>query len=457
MKKSKEKNLFNREKGTTAFITVGFAVLILFGTLLLSLPISSAEGRFTSFSDSLFTATSATCVTGLSVVDTATYWSLFGQLVILGLIQIGGLGFMSLAFMLSMIIKRRISPHERMLLMQSYNINNYENTLGFVKRIAKYTFGIEFVGALLLSFRFIPDFGWGNGIYKSVFHSVSAFCNAGFDIIGVGNPEIKAMSHYVADPLVNITLMLLIALGGIGFVVVNDLSNCVKTKKRISVYTKIVLVLTVGLILSGALMFLGLEWNNPNTIGNKSLGEKILASFFHSVTLRTAGFSMIDNSMLTSGTQLMSMVFMFIGGASGSTAGGVKVVTVGVLVYTVICVAIGKRNVSIFGRKLSNESFMKAVTIVMIQFFLVILSTLIISVSMNTDVIKAAFESVSASGTVGLSLNFTPTLNTLSRFVIIFLMYFGRVGILSITYTFTVNVRDEKSIITYPEANLLIG
>lgn len=447
----------DREKITTAFITVGFAVLILLGALLLTLPISSADGSFTSFWDSLFTAASSTCVTGLTVLDTATHWSLFGQIVILTLIQIGGLGFMSLAVMMSMLVKRRITPKERMLVMQSYNMNNYEKPLEFVKRIAGWTFGIEILGAIALSFRFIPDFGVADGIYKSIFHSISAFCNAGFDIIGAGNPNITSMSYYSKDLLVNITLMLLIATGGIGFVVINDIVKSIINKKRLAVYTKMVLIITAFLVLFGAAGYLILEWNNPETIGERSFGDKLLASFFQSVTLRTAGFAMIDNVYTTSGSQLLALLLMFIGGASGSTAGGVKVVTVGVLIYTVYCVAIGRKSVSLFGRKVSSDNFMRAVSIVVIQFVLVVVSTFAISASMNTDIMTAAFEAVSAIGTVGLSLGFTPALNLLSKFIVIFLMYFGRVGILSITYTLTLNIRDKKSIITYPDANLLIG
>ena len=228
-------------------------------------------------------------------------------------------------------------------------------------------------------------------------------------------------------------------------------------KKSLAVYTKMVLIITALLILVGAIGYLLLEWNNPKTIGERSFGEKLIASFFQSITLRTAGFAMIDNVYTTSGSQLLALLLMFIGGASGSTAGGVKVVTVGVLIYTVYCVAIGRKSISLFGRRISSDNFMRAVSIVVIQFILVVASTFAISALMNTDIMTAAFEAVSASGTVGLSLGFTPTLNLLSKFIVIFLMYFGRVGILSITYTLTLNIRDKKSIITYPDANLLIG
>lgn len=447
----------DRGKSMTAVITLGFAVLILIGTFLLMMPISSAEGKFTPFCDSLFTATSSTCVTGLIVCDTATHWSIFGQCVILALIQIGGIGFMSLAVMLSILIKRSISPHERMLVMQSYNMNTYERPLEFVKRIFGWTFSMELLGAMVLAFRFIPDFGVVQGIYKSIFHSISAFCNAGFDMIGVGNPAITSMGYYSEDVLVNVTLMCLIVAGGVGFVVINDLIGFVRSRKRLGVYTKLVLIITCMLILFGAVGYALFEWNNPQTLGYRSVGNKILASFFQSITLRTAGFSMIDNALTTSGSQFLALLLMFIGGASGSTAGGVKVVTMGILIYTVYSVAIGRKSVSIFGRRVSNDSFMRAVSIVCIQFFLVVVATFMISASTNADIMNAVFEVVSAGGTVGVSLGLTPTLDLFSKFVIIFLMYFGRVGILSITYTLTLNIRDKKSVISYPEANLLIG
>ena len=447
----------DRGKSMTAVITLGFALLILIGALLLMMPFSSADGSFTPFCDSLFTATSSTCVTGLIVLDTATHWSTFGQCVILVLIQVGGIGFMSLAVMLSILIKRNVSPHERMLVMQSYNMNTYERPLEFVKRIFGWTFGIELLGAVILAFRFIPDFGVAQGIYKSIFHSISAFCNAGFDIIGVGNSAITSMGYYSEDILVNVTLMLLIVTGGLGFVVINDLVGFVRSRKRLGVYTKLVLIITVVLILFGALGYALLEWNNPQTLAGRSVGSKILASFFQSITLRTAGFSMIDNALTTSGSQFLALILMFIGGASGSTAGGVKVVTMGILVYTVYSVAIGRKSVSIFGRRVSNDSFMRAVSIVCIQLFLVVVATFMISASADADIMTSVFEVVSAGGTVGVSLGFTPTLDLFSKFVIIFLMYFGRVGILSITYTLTLNIRDKKSVVNYPEANLLIG
>ena len=447
----------DRGKSMTAVITLGFALLILIGALLLMMPFSSADGSFTPFCDSLFTATSSTCVTGLIVLDTATHWSTFGQCVILVLIQVGGIGFMSLAVMLSILIKRSVSPHERMLVMQSYNMNTYERPLEFVKRIFGWTFGIELLGAVILAFRFIPDFGVAQGIYKSIFHSISAFCNAGFDIIGVGNSAITSMGYYSEDILVNVTLMLLIVTGGLGFVVINDLVGFVRSRKRLGVYTKLVLIITVVLILFGALGYALLEWNNPQTLAGRSVVSKILASFFQSITLRTAGFSMIDNALTTSGSQFLALILMFIGGASGSTAGGVKVVTMGILVYTVYSVAIGRKSVSIFGRRVSNDSFMRAVSIVCIQLFLVVVATFMISASADADIMTSVFEVVSAGGTVGVSLGFTPTLDLFSKFVIIFLMYFGRVGILSITYTLTLNIRDKKSVVNYPEANLLIG
>ena len=377
-----------RRLNSTAILAGGFLVVILVGTLLLMLPISSASGRASDFSDCLFTSVSATCVTGLSVVDTATYWSHFGQAVILCMIQVGGLGFMMITVLLSLLIKRNLTPRERMLVMKSYNIDQYDTTLQLVHRICIGTFGIEFIGACVFAIRFIPDFGLGEGIFKSVFHSVSAFCNAGFDIIGVGNESIGGMSHYLTDPLINVTIMLLIIIGGIGFVVWNDVINLITKKAKLSVYSRLVLIVTAVLLVGGAVGFAAIEWNNPQTIGNLSVGEKILASSFHSTTLRTAGFAMIDNAAMGEGSQLLSIIFMFIGGASGSTAGGVKVATIGIIFYSVARVFFGKKDIILFNRRVTNETFVRATSIVIVQLLLVAVGTALLLASSPYGVLQ---------------------------------------------------------------------
>ena len=439
-------------------IAIGFAALIAVGTLLLMLPIASKSGELTDPLTAAFTAVSATCVTGLVVVDTASYWSLFGQIVIIVMIQIGGLGFMTMAVLLSRLIRRRITPKERMLVAMSYNLNSYESTNQLIKRILVGTFAMEALGAAALATQLVPIFGWGRGIYKSVFHSVSAFCNAGFDIFGEYSGEFSSLTAFNGNYVVGVTVMMLIILGGIGFVVWGDMLSFATKKKRLSAYTKFVLVVSAILLFGGAILIGIFEWSNPATIGEMSFGKKILNCLFQSVSMRTAGFSMIDNARLTQSSQLVSIALMFVGGASGSTAGGVKVATIGILFYTVFCVSVGKTEINIFKRRLSNDSFMRAVSIVVLQLILVIVSTMAVSYSMGVDVMTALYEMTSAGGTVGISLGMTPSMDTFSKIVTMFMMYFGRVGILSVTCAIMVNLSQKStSGVSYPDANMLVG
>lgn len=445
------------KRRTTGIIAVGFLLIIALGTLLLMLPVSSADGSFTPPLDASFTAISATCVTGLITVDTAEHWSVFGQIVILLMIQTGGLGFMSIAVLLSLIVKRSVTPRERMLVAMSYNLGSYDNIGVLIKRIGIGTLCIELAGAAVLSTRFIPLFGVGDGIYKSIFHSVSAFCNAGFDLFGNYSGRFTSLTAFSGDVTVNITIMLLIITGGIGFIVWNDIANMITRKKPLSVYSRFILIITVILIAGGTAMFALFEWNNPATLGGMTTGNKLLASAFQSVTLRTAGFCTVDQGALTQSSQLTSIVLMFIGGASGSTAGGVKVGTIGVLIYTVWCVALGKDEAVLFRRKISNSSFMRAAAVVAVQIFLVIAGTLAITALSDCSIIDSAYEAASASGTVGLTVGITPALDTISKLILMALMYFGRVGILTVTYAVMVNLHESNAVISYPDANMLIG
>lgn len=445
-----------RQMGWSRLIAIGFAVMILLGTLLLSMPISSAKGEFTPIVDSAFTAVSASCVTGLITLDTATHWSVFGQVVILFMIQIGGIGFMSMAVLLSLLFKKSVTPRERMLVAASYNLNSFDSTAELVKRIVFGTLTIEGAGALLLSIRFIPDFGFADGIYKSIFHSVSAFCNAGFDIVGT-NPEINSMAHYATDPLVNLTLTLLIILGGIGFIVWSDFINLAKERRKLSVYSKFVIVVTAVLLISGTVLFAALEWNNPNTIGNFTVPQKILASLFQSTTWRTAGFATLDNGAFTEASQYMGMLLMFIGGASGSTAGGVKVATLGIVVYTVWCVAVGKKKAVIFGRVISDNSFVRATAVIVVQLATAVCGISLLALFDDFSMNEILYEVISAVSTVGVSLGITSSLSVASKIVIMFLMYFGRVGILTVTYAVLKSQSSKDEHIRYPDANMLIG
>lgn len=442
--------------GWAQLIALGFALLILVGTIILCLPISSSSGRFTSPIDAAFTAVSASCVTGLITLDTATHWNTFGQIVILVMIQIGGIGFMTTAVLLSLIFKKAMTPKDRMLVANSYNLNSYDSISELVKRIIVGTLSIEGAGAALLAIRFIPDFGVAEGIYKSIFHSVSAFCNAGFDIIGT-EPDITSLSHYATDPLVNMTLALLIILGGIGFLVWSDIINFASRKRKLSVYSRFVIIVTLLLLVSSTLLTAIMEWNNPATIGEFSPPQKILSSFFLATSWRTAGFSMVENGLLNESTQYLGMLLMFIGGASGSTAGGVKVATFGIVIFAVWCVAVGKKKTVMFGRTVSDNAFVRATAVIVVQIIAALLGVILLNVFNDFSMTDILYEVISAVSTVGLTLGITPALSTLSKLVIMLLMYFGRVGILTVTYAVMKSQSSKEEHISYPDANMLIG
>lgn len=441
--------------GTATVMALGFLAIIALGTILLTLPISSAEGKLTSPLTALFTAVSATCVTGLVVVETGLYWSLFGKIVIITLIQIGGLGFMTMAVLLSIIIRRRLSPRDRVLVAASYGITDFGGINVLVKRILLGTLCIEGAGALLLSIRFIPEFGFPKGLGYGVFHSISAFCNAGFDILGNGN----SMGAYAKDPLVIITLMLLVLLGGIGFPVWNEFIGH-KKRQKFSVYTKFVLILSAIYVVGGAIVVAMLEWNNPATLGEMGFGAKVLNSFFQSVTWRTAGFTAVDNSALNEGTKLFGLFWMFSGGASASTAGGVKIATIGVIMLAAYSVAVGKSEINFMRRRIPLEAMMRALSLVVIQLILTVVATIICTVAcggMDVEGIDILYEIVSAGATVGLTAGLTPMLPASALVVIIFMMYFGRVGILTVTFSLLGKSGGGSSSISYPDANILIG
>ncbi len=441
--------------GTATVMALGFLAIIALGTVLLTLPVSSAAGKFTSPLTALFTAVSATCVTGLVVVETGLYWSLFGKIVIITLIQIGGLGFMTMAVLLSIIVRRRLSPRDRVLVAASYGITDFGGINVLVKRILLGTLCIEGTGAVLLSLRFIPEFGFVKGMGYGVFHSISAFCNAGFDILGNGD----SIGAYAKDPLVCITLMLLILLGGIGFPVWNEFVGR-KKRQKFSAYTKFVLILTAIYVVGGAIIVALIEWNNPATIGEMGFGEKVLNSFFQSVTWRTAGFAAVDNGALNEGTKIAGLFFMFSGGASASTAGGVKIATIGVIMLAAYSVAVGRNEINFMRRRIPLEAIMRALSLVVIQLILTVVSALICTVvcgDMGFSGIDILYEVISAGATVGLTAGLTPSLPVAAKVVIIFMMYFGRVGILTVTFSLLGKARGGGSSISYPDANILIG
>lgn len=446
-----------KKMSPTNVIIFGFLTIILLGTFFLVLPFSSASGEFTSPLTALFTATSATCVTGLITVDTGIYWSVFGKGVILLLIQIGGLGFMSLAMVFLTLLKRRVSPREQLLFTQSMNLDPYSDLASFAYRVTLFAFSAEGLGALLLSFRFVPEFGYLKGICYSIFHSISAFCNAGFDILGKNFGEFASISAYADDVYINLVFSFLIISGGLGFLVWDDIRCFFTQRKRISFYSKMILVFTSILVLGGTLFIALAEWNNPETLGTGNALTKITRAFLQSVTLRTAGFASINQGALLEETKLFSMFLMFIGGSSGSTAGGIKTGTVLIVIASTLSIIRGD-NDAVFGKKrIENETVRRAFALFVIGLLTVAASGFALSFVDNVPIIDAFFEVFSAFGTVGITVGITPTLSVFGKLLIIGLMFFGRVGITSIMYAILVRNNRERISIGYPKMNLPIG
>jgi len=441
---------------TAQIIILGFLAVIFTGTLLLHLPISSRSGVSVPFFDCIFTAVSATCVTGLVVVDTALTWSGFGQAVILFMIQIGGLGFMTMAVMLSTLVRRRVSARERVLLANSYNLLSFEGLMPFVRRIFGGTMLIELCGAIALSIRFVPLYGWGKGIWRSVFHAVSAFCNAGFDLMGEESGAFTSLTSFVRDPLINITISLLIIIGGIGFVVWDDVLHWLRERRRFSVYTKLVLAVSAVVWIGGAVIIAIPEWNNPATLGVLAPSEKVMAAFFQSVTFRTAGFNTIALDKMHMLPQMASLLIMFIGGASGSTAGGVKVGTFGLLIYSACLYAFGRKHIAVFRRTVPKDDVIRVFTLVTVQLSVTLLGAFVL-IGCGVDLMPALFETFSASATVGLSLGVTPALSAVGRLVIMTLMFFGRVGILTVATLLCDKGVQEQNQMQYADVHLMIG
>lgn len=435
-------------------IAVVFAAIILVGTLLLSLPAASRDGVSCGFRPALFTATSATCVTGLIMFDTWTQWSGFGQIVILCLIEVGGLGFMTAASFVIFLLRRRVGLRQRMLMAQALSVSDMESVVKIQKWVLCGSLGIQFLGATLLFLRFLPSYGLQTAATWGVFHAVSAFCNAGFDIVGSIAPGAN-MIAFNNDPVVCITLMVLIALGGLGFFVWEEVVRT-RSWKKFSVYTKLVLLTSGVLILLGAVLTCALEWNNPQTLGPMPIPQKILNGFFQSVTTRTAGFTSIDQAGLTDAGKAVTVVLMLIGGASGSTAGGIKTVTFIVLLLFVWSRLRGKGSVTVFKRTVPDNQVMDAMTLIAILVGLAIFGGIFISATSPVSFTDSLYESVSALATVGLTAGATTSLSVPAQFLIILYMYFGRVGVLTLSLGFLMGNKAQERY-RYANTNLLIG
>ena len=443
-----------RALSPTKIIAVTFLILILTGAFLLTLPAATRDGQGCDFLRALFTATSATCVTGLTPFDTYTQWSGFGQGVLLCLIEVGGLGFMSMATLFVFLLRKRIGLKQRMVMAQALSLNDMEGVVRLQRTVIFGSLSVEALGAAILAAYFTPRFGFGKALWLGVFHSVSAFCNAGFDVFGFLEPGASLMT-FQDDPLVLLTLGALVVIGGLGFLVWEELAER-KPLGRMSVYTRLVLSTTGALLLAGWALTCLLEWYNPDTLGNMPVWEKLLNGLFQSVTLRTAGFAAVDQGKLTEGGKAVSMIIMLIGGSSGSTAGGLKTVTFVVLVLFIWARLRGRSTVCAFRRTIPASQVLDAMTIAMAMLILAMFGAVFICATSPVGFTNALFEAISALATVGLTADTTLRLSVPAQYLIILYMYFGRVGILTISLGFLTGDRAAERF-RYAQTSLLIG
>ena len=448
MKKLKKEIWFTHARK----IAIGFFIIIIAGTFLLTLPISGRSGEWTNPVDALFTATSATCVTGLAVFDTYQYWSVFGQIVIITLIQIGGLGFITFGVGFSIFFKQRIGLARRNLIQESVSALKLAGVVKLVRKIIIGTAIFEGIGAVVLAIRFIPKMGFAVGIYNAVFHSISAFCNAGFDLMG-RYEEYSSLTAYSGDIVINITIMLLIIIGGLGFIVWDDIWHNRLKFRKYSLHSKIVIISTTVLVFGGAILFGIFEHNN--TMAGMNPVETVLASLFASVTTRTAGFNTIDLGAMTQSSKLLTDVLMFIGGSPGSTAGGIKTTSIVVMICYIGANLNGIQGVNILGRRISEEDVKKASVVMGINIGIAVVALIAITAVQPFNMDDLLLEVFSAIGTVGLSTGLTRQLTTFSKLVIIFLMYCGRIGSTTFATSFIGNKR--RAPVQYPVEHINVG
>ena len=441
-----------RKFSYTQLIVLSFLGVMLVGAFILCLPISSAAREWTDPLEAFFTATSATCITGLVVLDTYTHWSLFGQIVILLLIQIGGLGFMTIMTLFAFITHRRISLHQRKMLMQSAGNYQLDGVMSLIKKILIGTGIFEGAGALLLAFRFIPLMGFWEGLYNAIFHSVSAFCNAGFDLMGKYG-QFSSLTTFRDDPYVQIIIMSLIVIGGVGFFVWSDLLKCKFHMKKYTLHTKIVLTTTVFLLVTGALGFFFLE--KDASMADLPLWERILASVFQSVTTRTAGFNTVDQMALSEGGSMLSIVLMLIGGSPGSTAGGMKTTTTLIVFLNIIATMRNRDDIHVFKKRIHDETVKQAAAIAGIYMILAIAVSAIIVAYEPVDLEHVLFEVSSAIGTVGITMGITTMLSSFSHILLMVLMFVGRVG--GLTFALAFSTESMVADIQRPRERVLVG
>lgn len=436
----------------TQVLALGFATIILIGTLLLMLPVATKSGERTDFLTALFTATSATCVTGLVVVDTKTYWSVFGQIVIMLLIQVGGLGIMTMSTLFALILGRKITFKERLVMQEAFNTNSLGGIVKFAKYILMVSFLFESIGAIILTLRFLPQMGLKKAVYYGLFHSISAFNNAGFDLMG----NFRSLTGYVSDWVVNLVVMGLIIFGGLGFYVLLDIYEH-RHFNKFTLHSKIVITITLLLIAIGTLLIFLFEYNNPKTLGPLDFPTKILAALFQAVTPRTAGFNTLSLSDMTVASKFLTIILMFIGASPAGTGGGIKTTTFAVILYTVLSVIQGEEETVLYKRTISRNIVYKAVAISFISVFIIFSVTMVLSITETSNFLTVLYETTSAFGTVGLSLGLTPELSTVGKIIIIFTMYTGRVGPLTLALALAKRQRRPKPIIKYAEEKIMVG
>lgn len=443
---------------TTQLILLSFLIAIVTGSLLLMLPISSATGQSVAYVDALFTATTAVCVTGLVTLPTVSSWSFFGQFILLILIQIGGLGIITIMSGLMISLHKKMGMKERILIQDAFNLNTMSGMIRFIKKVLLGTFIVEAIGAVLYMLVFVPEFGL-RGVWISVFNSISAFCNAGIDVLSE-----NSLMDYGTHPLVLSVTNSLIILGGIGYVVWWDVLRVLKefkTKKMrcffgLTLHSKIALSMTVFLLVSGTVLFFIFEYSNPLTMMNYSLFDKVQASFFQSVTTRTAGFATFPQENLTNASAFVSLLLMFIGGSPVGTAGGVKTVTIAVLIYAAFATIQNEEDVVLFNRTIAKKTISKSVAVVFVSFMIMCISTILLSSVTDAPMLDILYETVSATATVGLTRNLTSTLNLWGKLIVIVTMYFGRVGPISMIIAFNTS-KDKKNIIKNPTEEISVG
>jgi trk system potassium uptake protein TrkH len=435
-------------------LVLGFALVIIIGAALLTLPIASKDGNSLRFIDALFTATSAVCVTGLVVVDTGIHFTSFGQVVIIALIQIGGLGFMTLSTLLAMVLGKKIGLKERILIQESFNQFGLAGLVRLIRNVILVTLAFEVTGGILLTLRFMQQFPLDRALAFGFFHAISAFCNAGFDLFGQVYGPFTSITHYVSDWLVAPVIGGLIVFGGLGFPVIMELARYSKTKK-LSLNTKVVIKMTTFLILAGALIILLIELTNSKTIGGQNISGKILGAVFQSITPRTAGFNTLNIDQLRPATWFLMIILMFIGASPSSTGGGVKTTTFGLIIATILATFKGKADVELFERRIPKDLVFKALTLITCAFGWVCFVTLVMSTVESADFLRLFFEAMSGFGTVGLTTGITPQLTDISRALLIITMFIGRVGILTVVLAFLKNSKSQAS--KYIEDKITIG